>query len=316
MLTDDQDETLWVASASLAAARRAANGDLASIGSAKWFAETLGLSEADRQAVSRESAESSVIDPVVQYMLRATCGILYGPLIGRLKSYPIPELRLPEGQGRRLLDVGCNWGRWSLAAARKGYDVVGLDPSLGAVLAAARVARQLGLSAHFVVGDARCMPFPDGAFGTVFSYSVLQHFSRADAGSTLNEIGRVLGKGGNSLIQMANRFGIRSFYHLFRRRFTDGTGFDVRYWTPSELKREFATRIGPSRLAVDGYFGLGIQGSDRHLMPPSHRLVIDLSQVLRRVSRVLPWITFAADSLYVSSTRDRASAPTAERIAH
>ena len=40
--------------------------------------------------------------------------------------------------GSRLLDLGSSWGRWSIAAARKGYSVVGLDPSLGAVLAARR----------------------------------------------------------------------------------------------------------------------------------------------------------------------------------
>ena len=45
-------------------------------------------------------------------------------------------LDLPRGP---LLDIGCSWGRWSLAAARKGYSVVGIDPSLGAVMAARRI---------------------------------------------------------------------------------------------------------------------------------------------------------------------------------
>ena len=38
--------------------------------------------------------------------------------------------------GTRLLDIGCSWGRWSLAAAARGYDAVGIDPSLGAIMAA------------------------------------------------------------------------------------------------------------------------------------------------------------------------------------
>ena len=59
-------------------------------------------------------------------------------LMGKLDRYPIPEIRLPESQGETLPDVGCNWGRWSVAAARKGYAVVGIDPSMGGVMAARR----------------------------------------------------------------------------------------------------------------------------------------------------------------------------------
>src|SRR2546421_318531 len=80
-------------------------------------------------------------------------------LLGELDSYPIPELRLPAGDGRRLIDVGCSWGRWSIAAARKGYRVVGIDPSLGAIIAARRVSESLGLPIRYVVGDARYLPF-------------------------------------------------------------------------------------------------------------------------------------------------------------
>ena len=100
-----------------------------------------------------------MIDPVVAYLIAATNGLMYRHLIGRLESYPIPDIDLPPGEGRTLLDVGCSWGRWSLAAARLGYTVIGIDPSLGAVMAARRVARQLNLAATFLVGDARHLPF-------------------------------------------------------------------------------------------------------------------------------------------------------------
>src|SRR6476620_1256278 len=75
------------------------------------------------------------IDPVISWRLLATSGYGYGSLQGRLKSYPIPDIPFPIARvGERLLDVGCNWGRWSLSAARKGWRVVGIDPSLGAIL--------------------------------------------------------------------------------------------------------------------------------------------------------------------------------------
>src|SRR5207245_1066811 len=76
------------------------------------------------------------IDSYVQEQVAATNGRLYIPLIGKLKRYPIPYLRMPDGDGLAFLDIGCNWGRWSMAAASKGYVVVGIDPCLDAIRAA------------------------------------------------------------------------------------------------------------------------------------------------------------------------------------
>jgi hypothetical protein len=39
-----------------------------------------------------------------------------------------------DGGGELLLDIGSNWGRWSASAASKA-GVIGIDPSLGAIMA-------------------------------------------------------------------------------------------------------------------------------------------------------------------------------------
>jgi uncharacterized protein YbaR (Trm112 family) len=70
------------------------------------------------------------IDPFVKAAIGATNGSLYQHLVGELNEYPIPALRLPTGDGRSFLEIGCNWGRWCLAAAERGYRPVGSDPSL------------------------------------------------------------------------------------------------------------------------------------------------------------------------------------------
>lgn len=244
------------------------------------------------------------IDPFVRNAIGATNGGFYQHLVGNLKEYPIPNLRLPAGEGKLFLEVGCSWGRWCLAAAAAGYQPVGIDPSLKGIRAAKRVAQQLGVEATYVVGDSRFLPFRDGVFDQAFSYSVLQHLSKDNARTSLAEIRRVLRAGGNSLVQMPNVFGVRCLYHQIRRGFRETRDFEVRYWTPRELQAAFTEYIGPSELSVDGYFSLNAQVSDLHLLPPRYRALVRISEGLRKISRYIPLLLTAADSLYVSSRKD------------
>ena len=244
------------------------------------------------------------IDPFVREVIGATNGLLYQHLVGNLNDYPIPRLRLPQGQGKLFLEIGCNWGRWCIAAAKMGYRTVGIDPSLKGIRAAKRVARQLGVEAHYLVADGRCLPFRDEAFDQVFSYSTLQHLSKQNARSTLAEIRRVMRRGGECLIQMPNVFGIRCTYHQARRGFRETHGFEVRYWTPRELASTFSAALGPSRLFVDGYFSLNPQVSDLRFLPPKYRIIVRVSEALRKLSKVFPPLGYLADSLYVTSVRN------------
>jgi len=228
---------------------------------------------------------------------------MYKHLIGALDRYPIPDIPLPPGQGRLLLDVGCSWGRWSLAAAAAGYDTVGIDPSLGAVMAARRVARQLGSSTRYVVGDARHLPFAAATFDVVFSYSVLQHFSKPDAEQAVAEMGRLLRPGGTAKVQMPTRFGVRCLYHQARRRFRAARGFEVRYRTLPALRRLFATRVGPAQFAADCYFGIGLQPTDAPMMTPGLKAITAASEVFKRASRRLPLLTRVADSVFVEASK-------------
>lgn len=244
-------------------------------------------------------------EAMVQDVIAATCGNLYRHLVGNVTEYPIPDLRLPPGEGRRFLEVGCNWGRWCVSAARRGYRVVGVDPSLAAIRAARSIAGRLEVEADYVVADARHLPFPDASFDVVFSYSVFQHFSKADAVASFAEIGRVLRPSGLSLVQMANAWGLRSLWNQLReRRFREPRRlFDVRYWGPRELQGEFSRAVGRTALAADGYLTLNPQPADLELLPRRYRAVVRTSEALRRLSGRVPLLIYAADSLYVASRR-------------
>lgn len=295
LLVKTTDPTLWVVSASYDAARNQPDDP--------YHEGTIGCGQAEMRRL-RERLKDGVerdVDPIISSLIGATSGYMYVEMVGSLPVVPIPDIRLPQGNGR-LLDIGCNWGRWSVAAARKGYKVVGVDPSLGAVLAARRLADKMGLDAQFVVGDALHLPFRAGSFDNIFSYSVLQHFSYGDCAKAIDEAGRVSAPGASLTIQMPNVFGIRCLYHQARRRFREATGFAVRYYTPARLSRTFDS-YGPNRLEVDGFFGLGIQPTDRPLVSGFKRRVIDASEILRGLSRWVPGLKYTADSLYVRATR-------------
>jgi SAM-dependent methyltransferase len=244
------------------------------------------------------------IDPFVKNSIGATNGGLYGHLVGNLAAYPIPDLRIPPSDGDTFLEIGCSWGRWTIAAARKGYRVVGIDPSLKGVLAAQRVSRQLGIEGHFLVADGRFLPFPDGFFSRVFSYSVLQHLSKENVQLVLAETRRVLKSGGEALVQLPNVFGLRCLYHEIRRGFRETRGFEVRYWTVPELRATFSRLIGPAKISVDGYFSLNAQVSDVGFMPPRYRAIVYTSEWLRRLSVHVPALRYVADSLYVTASRN------------
>lgn len=273
------------------------------------------------------------IHPLVQDLVQDTCGILYRPLIGKLTEYPIPAFRLPNGHGATLLDAGCHWGRWSIAAARAGYFVVGIDPSLEAVLAARCIIEELGLSAIYLVADARYIPLRDGCIDTFYSYGVLQHLSKENVRLVLSEAARVVHEGGTSVVQMPNSYGVRQLYHqaksTTRRRLmgsvtpytgrwsatsssSDQSGisesipnFEVRYWSPREILDTFSGTLGPSNLSIDGFFGLGVGSANRELLLPRYRAVVKVSDMLRRLEGAVPFVKRLADSVYVWSKVDK-----------
>jgi 2-polyprenyl-3-methyl-5-hydroxy-6-metoxy-1,4-benzoquinol methylase/uncharacterized protein YbaR (Trm112 family) len=242
------------------------------------------------------------VDPFVQQVIAGTNSNFYKHLPGRLERYPIPELPSPlnpYGEGT-LLDVGCGWGRWCIASAKSGYMPVGIDPSLEAILAARRVAKQLGVSAKYVVADSRSLPFEQSEFDYVYSYSVFQHFDKQDVRSSLAQIARVLKPNGISTIQMLNKYGLRSMYVQLKRGFGDVSGFETRYWSPSELVATFNQYIGPTELLVGSFFTQA-QPTDKDLFALRDKIVLEVAQFLKGTAYRVSFLANLADNVFLCS---------------
>ncbi|MBF6558994.1 MAG: methyltransferase domain-containing protein [Candidatus Binataceae bacterium] len=263
-----------------------------------------GAANDQNGAIDDNYGAAGAIDQYVQRAIGATNGNFYARLRGRLERYPIPHLELPPGAGRRLLDSGSNWGRWTVAAARLGYEAIGIDPSFTAIAAARNVARDLGAKSRYLVADARWLPFRPAFFDVVFSYSVFQHFAPADCAAAVAEMGRVAAPGGLCKVQMLQPWGLRALYHQMRRGWRRARDFEVRYWPIGRLRALFAAAIGPAEVTVEGFFSANARPEDRAFLARRYRVVVGASERLKRASRRCAPLKYCADSVWVTARRE------------
>ena len=104
-----------------------------------------------------------------------------------------------------ILDLCCGTGRHSIALAKRGYRVTGLD--LSETLLSHATTLSAGLPVRFVHGDRRSLPFSDGMFDVVLNlFTSFGYFVEdRDNQRVLAEIHRVLKPGGRFLIDFLNR---------------------------------------------------------------------------------------------------------------
>jgi SAM-dependent methyltransferase len=110
----------------------------------------------------------------------------------------------------RVLDVGCGAGRHGVALAESGYEVVGVDPSPGALA----VARERGL--HVLLGTAAELPAGIGTFDTILmlgnNLGLLQ--DRATARVVLNTLASVARPGAALIGSSRDPYGLFDGDHL------------------------------------------------------------------------------------------------------
>jgi len=112
---------------------------------------------------------------------------------------------------KRVLEIACGTGRFTVALAEAGADIVGLDISSAMLQQGREKARSAGLTDHleFIRGDAGRLPFPDDHFDAVFA---MRFFHLADTPlAYLEEMRRVASD--QIFFDTFNRFSTRSLYN-------------------------------------------------------------------------------------------------------
>jgi ubiquinone/menaquinone biosynthesis C-methylase UbiE len=128
------------------------------------------------------------------------------PLLGRDEAWLVAQLPAVPG---RLLDLGCGTGRTLVAAARRGWRVVGVDLSAAMLQRAAAKATREGLTIDLVRANlVELDAFADGGFDVVtcmFSTLGLIHPAAARE-RVVAHVVRLLKPGGRFLWHAHNRW--------------------------------------------------------------------------------------------------------------
>jgi SAM-dependent methyltransferase len=171
-------------------------------------------------------------------------------------------------RGKRVLDVGCGFGRHMFVAGQQGAEVVGIDLSGGVdrVFATTR-----GLeNCHVVQGNVFDRPLRDGYFDVVWSFGVLHHMPDPRAGFQAI-VPFAKPDGGRVLLWVYGYRGMAFTYRLShmralhrRTRRLSGQArarasaavaglLSILYWEPLRLARNVGLRSVVKRLPLTDY---------------------------------------------------------------
>jgi len=133
-----------------------------------------------------------------------------GRLIDRREKQAVLDAIGPV-EDKRVLEIACGTGRFTVMLAERGADITGLDISGPMLREGREKAQQAGVADHleFMRGDAARLPFPDDHFDTVFA---MRFFHLADTPTKfLTEMARV--SKNQVFFDTFNRFSTRSLYN-------------------------------------------------------------------------------------------------------
>jgi len=149
-------------------------------------------------------------------------------------------------RGERVLDLGCGAGRFVAALRDAGADPVGVELA-GAALERAR--RNVGDADLRLLEPDGSLPLGHGEVDVVWCSEVLEHVP--DTGALLNEVRRVLKRGGRLIVTVPDHGRLRRTLIALARHEShyDPLGQHVRFYTRRSLARTLrATGFADVRL--------------------------------------------------------------------
>jgi ubiquinone/menaquinone biosynthesis C-methylase UbiE len=160
--------------------------------------------------------------------------------------------RLELRPGARVLDLGCGPGRYALAFAEQGAEVVGVDSAVALLLQAKRFASERSVRAPWVRGDMRRVPLLAESCDAVVVMDAFGFFDPdSENEQILAEAARVLVPGGCVVLKVVNGEPVLASFRHTDREERDGVVVTI----SRTLSLEPARMI--ERMSVTGSRGNG-----------------------------------------------------------
>lgn len=136
----------------------------------------------------------------------------------------------------KILEIGSGKGRLLNHFFSKGYDIRGVEISKRAIDDSRRLFRDLPLQ----LVSSEKLPFDDEFFDLVVSFDVLEHIHDCDA--HLEEVNRVLKKGGVYLLQTPNKLTNIIFEIIMYKNFIKWRRYHRSLHSYWEIKKRFSEK--------------------------------------------------------------------------
>jgi SAM-dependent methyltransferase len=158
---------------------------------------------ARKQAVTTTPAERAWFEQIFTDEYFRTLPMSFHKQTRREAQFILNSLNV--GDGGRILDLCCGFGRHTIEMAKRNYKMVGLDLSLSLLQKALNEAQRRKLSIKFIHGDVRELNF-NGIFDAAFCYHTsFGYFDDKTNFKVLCGVFQALKPGGRFLLEVINR---------------------------------------------------------------------------------------------------------------
>lgn len=185
-----------------------------------------------------------------------------------------------EVEGKKILEVGCGDGGFSLWMSRKN-EVFGIDISK---VGLERATDRANNKANFCLADAQQLPFRDRVFDIIIAAEVLEHIPQPDY--ALGEINRVLKSGGSLYLTVPNIFSLYvgmkwligyPLYKILKRN------PPLFFFQPIDHKFQYLTL---KQLFKDANFNVNNVWGDSYLLPFARQLFGQSSRLIKQLEKM------------------------------
>lgn len=134
-------------------------------------------------------------------------------------------------KGKRILDVGCGTGSYTIELAKRRAVAVGLDSSIEML----KLARKKAENIQFVLGSMLYLPFKNKSFDALVSVTALE-FCLENPEKAVREMKRV---GSTIVVGVLNKWSLYFLEKKIKSIFVDSVYARARFYSVFELKNLF-----------------------------------------------------------------------------